>query len=132
MIRRLGVVALTMVVGFSTPAQAARVDGDAVIGGALGAAAGAVVGSAIGGRDGAIIGGGLGGVMGAVVATSGREEERVVVVRDRYPHYPYYRHYDHGRHLGYGYYRPRYRCDYRYAHEEEGYRGHHHHYDDED
>ena len=49
-------------------------DGEAIVGGALGGAAGAAVGSAVGGRNGAIIGAGVGGAAGAAVATSGRKE----------------------------------------------------------
>lgn len=92
--KRLGVLILTLVAGISTPAHAAGVDGDAVIGGAIGAAAGAAVGSAVGGREGAIVGGGLGGAAGAAVATAGKKHEEVVVVRDHDHHR------DNGRHLG--------------------------------
>ena len=129
MVKCMGIAALTMLVGFSTPAQAARMDGDAVIGGAIGAAAGAAVGSIIGGRDGAIVGGGLGGVVGVAAATSDRDEkrvvrervvrERVVVVRDddRPRHYRHY-HRDNGRHLGHYRHRDDDRCDReRYAYE---------------
>lgn len=70
----------------------AGVDGEAVLGGALGGGAGAAVGSAIGGRNGAIIGGAVGGAAGVAVATSDRRREVVVVHEDE-------RH-DNGRHLG--------------------------------
>lgn len=77
--------------------SAYAVDGDAVIGGALGGGAGAAIGSAVGGRDGAIIGGAIGGATGAAVATSGRKEtvrrKEVVVVDD-------HDHHDNGLHLG--------------------------------
>jgi outer membrane lipoprotein SlyB len=73
---------------------AAAIDTDAVVGGALGGAAGAAVGSAIGGRDGAIVGAGIGGAAGAAVATSGKEKtvKRKVVYEDD--------HHDHGKHKG--------------------------------
>lgn len=45
------------------------IDGNAVLGGGLGGAAGAAVGSAMGGRDGAMIGGALGAVTGVYVAS---------------------------------------------------------------
>jgi hypothetical protein len=60
------------------PALAGGIDGNAVIGGALGGGAGAAVGSAVGGRDGAIIGGAIGGAAGAAIATSGSKETKVV------------------------------------------------------
>ncbi|QEL64870.1 hypothetical protein OTERR_13940 [Oryzomicrobium terrae] len=57
--------------GSATPALAhGGFSGDAVIGGALGGAAGAAVGSAVGGRDGAIVGGALGAATGVVVSGS--------------------------------------------------------------
>jgi len=61
-----------------SPALAGGIDGNAVIGGALGGGAGAAVGSAVGGRDGAIIGGAIGGAAGAAIATSGSKETKVV------------------------------------------------------
>ena len=84
-------VMVSLLAGFAATAQA--VDGDAVIGGALGGATGAMVGSAMGGREGAIIGGAIGGAAGTAVATSERKRE-VVVVKDGH-----YRH-DNGLHLG--------------------------------
>jgi hypothetical protein len=62
----------------ATPAFAGGVDGNAVIGGAIGGGTGAAVGSAIGGRDGAIIGGAIGGAAGAAIATSGSKKTKVV------------------------------------------------------
>jgi len=85
-----------LVVSAST---AKAVDGDAILGGALGGGAGAAIGSAVGGRDGAIIGGAVGGAAGVAVATSDRKREtvrvrkEVVYVDDR-------DHHDNGRHLG--------------------------------
>ena len=78
----------------------AGMDGEAILGGALGGGAGAAVGSAMGGRDGAIIGGAVGGAAGAAMATSDRRREtvrvrkEVVYVQDDYDHH------DNGRHLG--------------------------------
>lgn len=69
----------------------AGVDGEAILGGAIGGGAGAAVGSAVGGRNGAIIGGAIGGAAGAAVATADRKREVVVVHDD---------HHDNGRHLG--------------------------------
>jgi hypothetical protein len=78
----------------STASTVYAVDGNAVIGGALGGGAGAAIGSAVGGREGAIIGGAIGGGAGAAVATSGRQREReTVIVRERERH-------DNGLHLG--------------------------------
>ena len=59
---------------------AAALDGEAIVGGALGGAAGAAVGSAVGGRNGAIVGAGVGGAAGAAVATSGRKAKQREVV----------------------------------------------------
>jgi hypothetical protein len=82
---------MALVISVSTWAMpAAAIDGDAVIGGALGGAAGAAVGSAVGGRNGAIVGAGVGGAAGAAVATSGRKEHR----------YTDDDHHDHGKHKG--------------------------------
>jgi outer membrane lipoprotein SlyB len=55
---------------------ALAIDGEAVLGGAIGGGTGAAIGSAVGGRDGAIIGGAIGGAAGAGIATSGREPTR--------------------------------------------------------
>ena len=85
---------------FTTPAFA--VDGNAVIGGAIGGGTGAAVGSAIGGRDGAIIGGALGGAAGAAIATSGSKETKVVtkeVIVEKEVVYVQGRH-DNGLHRG--------------------------------
>ena len=70
----------------------AGMDGEAILGGAIGGGAGAAVGSAVGGRNGAIIGGAVGGAAGAAVATSDRRREVMVVHDDDY--------HDNGRHLG--------------------------------
>jgi outer membrane lipoprotein SlyB len=86
----------------STCVWAADIDGRAVIGGALGGAAGAAVGSAVGGRGGAVIGAGIGGATGAAVATSGKStpapvttvvQREVVVVHEDEWH-------DNGKHKG--------------------------------
>jgi len=91
-----GLTGLALLAGLAIPAQAG-VDGNAVLGGALGGGAGAAIGSAVGGRDGAIIGGAIGGATGAAVLTSNRREpsvrREVVYVND------YDRH-DKGRHRG--------------------------------
>lgn len=87
MVLALGVLAVS-----ATTAKAGM-DGEAILGGAIGGGAGAAVGSAVGGRNGAIIGGAVGGAAGAAVATSDRRRE-VVVVHDDDRH-------DNGRHLGY-------------------------------
>lgn len=89
------VMLLVMGVLAVSATTAKAVDGDAVLGGAIGGGAGAAVGSAVGGRNGAIIGGAIGGGAGAAIATSGRNERQVVVVRERERE----RH-DNGRHLG--------------------------------
>ncbi|GAB6050840.1 hypothetical protein JCM16106_16890 [Hydrogenophilus islandicus] len=87
--------------------QAFALDTDAVVGGALGGAAGAVVGSALGGREGAVIGAGLGGATGAAIATKDqpRRVRREVIYVE--PH-------DRGLHLGHRKHRHK----------------HHHHWDD--
>jgi hypothetical protein len=80
----------------AAPAFAGGVDGNAVIGGAIGGGTGAAVGSAIGGRDGAIIGGAIGGAAGAAIATSGTKKvvvEKEVVIHE-------VDHHDNGLHRG--------------------------------
>ncbi|MDD5329675.1 MAG: hypothetical protein PHX38_06695 [Sulfuricella sp.] len=94
----LMVLAMGVLVVSATTAKAGM-DGDAILGGAIGGGAGAAVGSAMGGRDGAIIGGALGGAAGAAVATSDRRQtavvkKEVIVVREGEGHH------DNGRHLG--------------------------------
>ncbi len=78
---------------------------DAVIGGAIGGAAGAAIGSQIGGKQGAVIGAGIGGATGAAVATSGdsrRSSREEVYVHDDEGHHPnghaygYYKNKPHG------------------------------------
>lgn len=90
-----GVTGLALLAVLASPAQAGSVDGNAVIGGALGGGTGAAIGSAVGGRDGAILGGAIGGAAGAAVMTSDRNETRV---RTREVYYDD-RH-DNGRHRG--------------------------------
>jgi outer membrane lipoprotein SlyB len=78
--------------------RAGSVDGEAVLGGALGGAAGAAVGSALGGREGAIVGGALGGAAGVAIAADKpkpRYREREVVRV-----YEYEDRHDNGLHLG--------------------------------
>lgn len=90
-------LALIALAAFAAPALAGGIDGNAVIGGALGGGAGAAVGSAIGGRDGAIIGGAIGGATGAAIATKGSKRtvvERDVVYEDERGHH------DNGLHRG--------------------------------
>lgn len=90
-----GVTGLALLAVLAMPAQAGSIDGNAVIGGALGGATGAAVGSAVGGRNGAIIGAGVGGAAGAAVMGSDREPR----VRQREVYYEEERH-DNGRHRG--------------------------------
>ena len=96
--KRVGILAFCVISSISAPAFASGVDGNAVIGGALGGAAGAAVGSAIGGREGALVGAGLGGVAGVAVATSGKRAP--VRTRERAVYVPERRHHDNGRHWG--------------------------------
>jgi outer membrane lipoprotein SlyB len=86
-----------LVVSTAVALPAAAVDTDAVVGGALGGAAGAAVGSAIGGREGAIVGAGLGGAAGAAVATSDKQPtvRKEVIYVDEHHH-----HHDNGKHKG--------------------------------
>ncbi|EEG08791.1 YMGG-like glycine zipper-containing protein [Pseudogulbenkiania ferrooxidans] len=56
------------VLSLGLAATAAQAHSDAVLGGALGGAAGAVIGSSIGGRDGAIVGGALGAATGVAIS----------------------------------------------------------------
>lgn len=86
------VAAVFSALAWSMPVAA--LDGEAIVGGALGGAAGAAVGSAVGGRNGAIIGAGVGGAAGAAVATSGRKE------RQREVFYADDDHRDNGRYKG--------------------------------
>lgn len=83
------------------------IDGNAVIGGAIGGGAGAAVGSMIGGRDGAIIGGALGGATGAAIGSRPvyRTDYRY---RDHYQTYGHpgggkYKHHKHHKHHHYDY-----------------------------
>jgi outer membrane lipoprotein SlyB len=81
----------------AAPVFAGGIDGNAVIGGAIGGGTGAAVGSAIGGRDGAIIGGAIGGATGAAIATKGSKRtavEKEVVYVDEHDHH------DNGLHRG--------------------------------
>lgn len=89
-----GLAGLTLLAALAAPAYAGSVDGNAVIGGALGGGAGAAVGSAVGGRNGAIVGGAVGGAAGAaLMATDTR------VVREREVYYDD-DHHDNGKHRG--------------------------------
>ena len=97
---RKQILVLVALSAFAAPVFA--VDGNAVLGGALGGGAGAAVGSALGGRDGAIIGGALGGAAGAAIATSGSKQTQVVtkeVIVEKEVVYVPGRH-DNGLHLG--------------------------------
>jgi hypothetical protein len=93
-----GMTGLALLAILTAPAHAGRVDGDAVIGGALGGATGAAIGSAVGGRDGAIIGGAIGGATGTAMMTSDRREPRVV--REREVIYVDDHRHDNGLHRG--------------------------------
>lgn len=75
---RIQTFALLALAALAAPTLAGGIDGNAVLGGAIGGGTGAAVGSAIGGRDGAIIGGAIGGAAGAAIATSGNKDEKVV------------------------------------------------------
>jgi hypothetical protein len=108
-------------------AWAGSVDGRAVVGGAMGGAAGAAVGSAVGGRNGAIIGAGVGGAAGAAVATTGKSkpqptavQKEVVVVHevdDRH---------DNGRHKGWYKHKRKHHHDRHYDNDERDHHGHGH------
>jgi len=96
MMKRVGILVFCLVCSISAPALADGVDGKAVLGGAIGGAAGAAVGSAVGGKTGAIVGAGVGGAAGAAIAASEEKttvKEKVVVVHEEGRH-------DNGRHLG--------------------------------
>lgn len=93
---------LLALAALAAPAFAGGIDGNAVLGGALGGGAGAAVGSAIGGRDGAIIGGAIGGATGAAIGSKRSKQtvvEREVVYEHDYDHHDYDRH-DNGLHRG--------------------------------
>lgn len=94
----LMLLAMGVLVVSATTAKA--MDGDAILGGALGGGAGAAIGSAMGGRDGAIIGGAVGGAAGVAVATSDRKRETVSVRKEVIYVQDDHDHYDNGRHLG--------------------------------
>jgi len=96
---RKQILILVALSAFAAPAFA--IDGNAVIGGAIGGGTGAAVGSALGGRDGAIIGGALGGAAGAAIATSGSKpatQTREVIVQKEVVYVP--EHHDNGLHRG--------------------------------
>lgn len=85
------------VLSLGLAATAAQAHSDAILGGAIGGAAGAVIGSSIGGRDGAIVGGALGAATGVAISQRPYYYEpapavvyappRRVVVEDPYPVY---------------------------------------------
>lgn len=97
MMKRVGILAFCVISSISTSVLADGVDGKAVLGGAIGGAAGAAVGSAVGGKTGAIVGAGVGGAAGAAIATSDNNSAPakggVVYVQED-------AHHDNGRHLG--------------------------------
>lgn len=92
-----GATGLALLALCAASAQAGSIDGNAVIGGALGGGAGAAIGSAVGGRDGAIIGGAVGGATGTALMANDRRQTRVV--REREVVYVD-DHHDNGRHRG--------------------------------
>jgi len=96
--KRLGILAFLVISSISTPVMAGDVDGKAVLGGAVGGAAGAAIGSAIGGKEGAMIGAGLGGVTGVAVATSDQKEPHAHAQGQTV--YVYEDHHDNGLHRG--------------------------------
>jgi len=97
----MGILAFCVISSISSPVMAGDVDGKAVLGGAVGGAAGAAIGSAIGGKEGAMIGAGLGGVTGVAVATSDKKEHEADHVHGQ-PVYVYEDegHHDNGLHRG--------------------------------
>lgn len=103
-----GVTGLALIAVCAASAQAGSIDGNAVIGGALGGGAGAAIGSAVGGRDGAIIGGAIGGAAGTAAMASSRNQPRV---RQREVYYEEGRH-DNGLHRGHYKEKHRHRHDY--------------------
>ena len=99
MMARKQTLVLLALAALAAPAFAGGINGNAVIGGALGGGAGAAVGSAIGGRDGAIIGGAIGGATGAAIGSKSSKHtvvEREVVYVDDHHH----GHHDNGLHRG--------------------------------
>ncbi|MGV1100389.1 hypothetical protein ACUUL3_13400 [Thiovibrio sp. JS02] len=100
MMKRMGILAFCVISSFSAPAMAGDIDGKAVLGGAVGGAAGAAIGSAIGGKEGAMIGAGLGGVTGVAVATSDKKEPEVVHVKEKVVYVHEDEHHDNGLHRG--------------------------------
>lgn len=89
----------------ASPVYAGGVDGQAVLGGAIGGGAGAAIGSAVGGREGAIIGGAIGGAAGVAIATDGKSEPKTVtkqVVVEKEVVYVQSGKHDNGLHLGHG------------------------------
>jgi len=84
--------ALATLLAFSIPAALADgVNGNAILGGAVGGGAGAAVGSMAGGREGAIVGSALGAAAGTAIAT--RPRSNVIYVTEEYRH-------DNGLHRG--------------------------------
>ena len=89
---KLSIASTILLLALADGAFAGGIDGQAVLGGAIGGGAGAALGSVVGGRDGAIIGAGVGGAAGAALATERRQApaprpevrvvEREVVVVD--------------------------------------------------
>lgn len=80
--KHTGKLALMLFAACVATAQAGEIDGKAVVGGALGGAAGAAVGSAVGGRTGAVVGAGVGGAAGAAIATHSSKPQTKVVERE--------------------------------------------------
>jgi|GEM_PF-2211852 len=112
---RLAVVALVT----TSIIYAGDINGNVVVGGAIGAAAGSAVGSAIGGKDGAIIGAGAGGIIGAAIASDEKPkrntrtrviQRETILIRDRSRDHNV--HYDQGRHLGH--YKKKHKHKYEY------------------
>jgi len=101
MMKRMGILAFFVISSISTPVMAGDVDGKAVLGGAVGGAAGAAIGSAIGGKEGAMIGAGLGGVTGVAVATSDEKKPHATHVQGQTVYvYEDEDHHDNGLHRG--------------------------------
>ena len=84
----------------ATAAQASSTT-DAILGGAVGGAAGAAVGNAVGGRNGAIIGSAVGGATGVAITTKNqRQESPAAPARDEGRRHHRHHHHDNGRHRG--------------------------------
>ena len=93
----ISMIAITLAAG---AAQASSTT-DAILGGAVGGAAGAAVGNAVGGRNGAIIGSAVGGATGVAITTKNQHEDRPAApARDEGRRHHHRHHHDNGHHHG--------------------------------